>query len=133
MASSRACWRSAIAVERDVLRCFGDADDHARCPVAGRNPFGMIDIEIAGQRDGRRASPSACEAVAQRDLQAALIGCQQAVEAALEQPVEPAVLLSPLGLSRRAHIIGVSVSEITSERTSDALTVTANSRNSRPT
>jgi hypothetical protein len=37
------------------------------------------------------------------------------------------------GLSRRAHIIGVSVSEISSESTSDTLTVTANSRNSNPT
>ena len=43
------------------------------------------------------------------------------------------MLLRSRGLSRRAHIIGVSVSEISSERTSATLTVTANSRNSSPT
>jgi hypothetical protein len=36
-------------------------------------------------------------------------------------------------LSSRAHIIGVNVSEISSDSTSATLTVTANSRNSRPT
>jgi hypothetical protein len=37
------------------------------------------------------------------------------------------------GFRRYAHIIGVSVREITSERTRATLTVTANSRNSNPT
>ena len=39
-----------------------------------------------------------------RDLQAALIGSEQAVEAALGQPVEPSVLLAALVLEQaRAH------------------------------
>ena len=64
----------------------------------------------------------------------AFVKVQQGVETALEQPIEPAMLLCVLGsVSRRAHIIGVSVSEITSDKTSETLTATANSRNILPT
>ena len=41
--------------------------------------------------------------------------------------------LPPSGVSRRADIIGVNVSDTIRETTIDTATVTANSRNSRPT
>ena len=48
--------------------------------------------------------------------------------------VEPALLARPAASrSRRAHIIGVSVSDTTSEIRIDTASVIANSRNSRPT
>ncbi len=59
---------------------------------------------------------------------------QDPVEGPLAGPVEPAVLLAPrAGCSSMAHIIGVVVSETTSETAIAIESVTANSRNRRPT
>ena len=63
-----------------------------------------------------------------------LVDAQDPVEDPLADAVEPAVLLlGSCGLSSLAHIIGVVVSETTSETPIATDSVTANSRNSRPT
>ena len=55
------------------------------------------------------------------------------VEYALTHPVQPAVAARRLGLQHMAHIIGVVVSETSSEMAIATDRVTANSRNRRPT
>ena len=117
----------------DVLRPFGEADDQSGI-LLRKEPLGDDDIEIAGETDGSEHDHQGEEPVPQGDLETALIGSDQAVETALDRPVEPSVAACRLSLlSRREHSIGVSVSEISSERTSATLTATANSWNSLPT
>ena len=56
------------------------------------------------------------------------------VEGTFRRPVEPALLATRLDVAASwAHIIGVSVSETTAETRIVTLSVTANSRNNRPT
>ena len=55
------------------------------------------------------------------------------VEAALQQLYSRPCFVVLVSVSRRAHIIGVSVSEITSDKIRETLTATANSRNILPT
>ena len=58
----------------------------------GKEALGDDDIEISGECDGAEHHHQGDEAVPQHDLQAALVEVEQAVEAALEQAVEPPVL-----------------------------------------
>ena len=68
--------------KRDVLRGLGDADDLPGV-LLREEALGNDDIEIAGQGNSAEHRHQGDEAMAQDDLQAALIERQQAVEAAL--------------------------------------------------
>ena len=113
----------------DVLRRLGQADDQSGI-LLRKEALGNDDIEVAGHDDRAEHHHQRGEAMPQHDLEAGLVEVEQAVEAALRQADRAGRDLARCGLSRRAHIIGVSVSEISSESTSATLTVTANSWNS---
>ena len=79
-----------------------------------------------GDAEGERLMP-------QHPLQARVIRVEHRLKHRSVAVKEPPVLLVLSGLKRRAHIIGVSVSETMADTTTATLKVMANSRNSRPT
>ena len=79
--SSYACMRWAMAGNEMSCAAFGEADDQSGI-LLGKEPLGNDDIQIAGESDGSEHDHQGHEPVPQRDLEAALIGADQAVEAA---------------------------------------------------
>ena len=80
-------------LEGNVLRRLGLTDDQSGV-LLGKEALGNDDVEIPGQRDGAEHHHQRDEAVPQHDLEARLIEVEQAIEAALGQPIEPSVLLA---------------------------------------
>ena len=78
------------------------------------------------------ASINRRDAAAPRSIR--LVPAQHPLKNTLTEPVEPAVVAPRCsGRKNRAHIIGVVVNETTSETAIATESVTANSRNRRPT
>ena len=77
-------------------------------------------------------TPSVIGLVAQHDVERAPVERQHGVEAGLDDAVDAAVRRPASRCMKREHIIGASVSDTSAETAIEAVTVSANSRNSRP-
>ena len=128
-----ACCSSRHARVRHVLRGFD-----ARLQLAGvlgrEQALGNHDVQQHRQRQRRPAPPAASAAgapapIAASGRSARSRGRRSAARAAPSRSRRP----SACGLSQRADIIGTRVSETTAEIRIVIASVTANSRNSRPT
>ena len=101
---------------------------------SGKKPFGMIMYRTTVSISVPRNTQSVSRLVPQHALQAPFVARQQPVEHPLEEQIDAAVIGPPrLLLRKREHIIGVKVSAMHPETRIATVTVTANSRNSRPT
>ena len=69
----------------------------------------------------------------QHDIERAPITRQHGVETGLDRQIQPAVFSLVTVPRKRAHNIGASDSDTNAETATAAMTVTANSRNRRPT
>ena len=132
--AASACCRSAIAGNEIDLRRLGDAQDHAGV-LHREEALRHDDVEHDGER---RGSPTATSSVAvwwrEHPAQRRAVGRDDPVEARAPTRGRSGPARSAgVWRSSRAHIIGVSVSETTAEIRIVTPSVTANSRNSRPT
>jgi hypothetical protein len=109
--SATACWRSAMAGKRDGLAGLGHALDGARV-LHREEALGHQDVEQHSEGQGARRHQQGQALALQHPLQHHPVAGDDAVEEVAGHPVE-APLLVPRAhaLSRRAHIIGVSVSD----------------------
>ena len=80
-------------LEGNILRRLRLADDQSGV-LLRKEALRNDDVKISGQHDSAEHDHQCDEAVPQHDLEACLIGVEQGVEAALEDPVEPSVLLA---------------------------------------
>jgi hypothetical protein len=96
----------------------------------GKKPW-----ESDGQRDGQRHGgeehADRDPLVPQHNVERAFIERRHGVEAPLDKAIDAAVAFGARCM-KRAHIMGASVSETRAEMAMAAVTVSANSRNSRP-
>ena len=95
--------------------------------------FRRHDVEQQRRHDGREGHHQRRALMPQHPQQRPMIDLDHAVDAAADRASPGTSRSSPACLSSREHIIGVSVSETTAEVTTAMVSVSANSRNMRPT
>ena len=118
-------------LERDRLRRFGDPENDAGV-LNRKESFRHEDVQQHGQRSALPSHDQRGLLMIQDPEQAFCHTRQWHDRTPLRVAIEGALFRFPLCRNNLAHIIGVSVRDTTAEIRMVTLSVTANSRNSRP-
>ena len=122
----------AHGLKRNILRRL-NVPEHATGVLLREKPFGNDDVKVDAEHHGDERHSEHAARMPQHPGQARRVSSAHPFEEPFARADTTSRVSSALDLNILAHIMGVVVSETTSETRIATERVTANSRNSRPT